>query len=266
MPADETHNHGGVPARLAPYESRALTYRSDVRKLTRAIFITTLVCGALLALSLLIGEQNVIKWAEVSGGKDDAARGFATLLLRMPRYLMYAVFFLFFLIGRDRKQRVWMHIALIVLVLELVFAGGLVRVLKFTVGRARPRSGDTGFSPFHWPWSNRYQSFPSGDAADVACSISFFLYFARRNAVRWLCLAGLGAVAFERLMNKWHYPSDIIAGTYMLLIISFVVWHWFVVGFPIKRVRAWLRQDEVPEAEPDAAVPADEPDAAEDQA
>ena len=34
-----------------------------------------------------------------------------------------------------------------------------------------------------------------------------------------------------------------LAGAYLLLVISFVVWHWFVVGFPVNRVRAWLRQD-----------------------
>ena len=262
MPADEIHNHGGVPARLAPYESRALTYRSDVRKLTRAILITTLVCGALLALSLLIGEANVVEWARASGGKSESERGFATLLLRMPRYLMYAVFFLFFLIGRDRKQRVWMHVALVVLVIELVFAGGLVRVLKFVVARARPKTDGQPFSR----WSNYYHSFPSGDAADVAASISFFVYFARHNAVRWLCLAGLGAVVFERMMNRWHYPSDIIAGAYLLFVISFIVWHWFVVGFPFERVRAWLRQDEAPEVEPEAALPADEENVAEGEA
>ncbi|MBN1916993.1 MAG: phosphatase PAP2 family protein [Verrucomicrobia bacterium] len=264
MPEDDTHNHGGVPARLVPYESRALTYRSDARKLTFAILITTAACGMLLALSLLVGEANVVEWARVSGGKDEGARGFATLLLRMPRYLMYAVFFLFFIIGRDRKQRVWMHIALIVLVLELVFAGGLVRILKFVVARARPQapSGE----PFS-RWDNQYNSFPSGDAADIAASISFFLYFARRNAVRWLCLAGLGAVVFERMMNKCHYPSDLIAGAYLLFVISFIVWHWFVAGFPFRRIRGWLRQDEVPELEPEPALAADdEAGVAEDEA
>ena len=262
MLADDTHNRSGVPARLVPYESRALTYRSDARKLTRAVLITTLVCGALMALSFVIGERNIVKWAYVSGGESDAARGFATLLLRMPRYMMYAVFVLFFVIGRDRKQRIWMQIALIVLVLELVFAGLLVRVVKIVVARARPRT--PADEPFD-RWSNYYHSFPSGDAADVAVTISFFLYFARRNAVRWLCLGGLGAVVFERMMNKWHYPSDVIAGAYLLLVISFVVWHWFVVGFPFKRVRAWLRQDEVPEVELHEPLP-EEAGAPEDEA
>ncbi len=246
----------GVPARLAPYESRALTYRSDARTLGRAILAATFVCGGLAAAALLVGERGVIAWADASGGKAGVDRDVLTYLLRAPRFLLYAVFVLFFIIGIDRKQRVWVHVALIVLALELVFAGGLVRILKIVVGRARPYHDVSGFRPFLLTDAD-FHSFPSGDVADVAASVSFFLYFARTRAVRFIGLAALGMVMFERVMNRYHHPTDVLAGAYIVLVLSFIVWHWFVVGFPFRKLRAWLGQD-APPAVPDAATDAGE--------
>ncbi len=248
---------GGVPARLVPYESRALTYRSDARTLGGAILAATLVCGGLAAAALLVGERRIIAWADAAGGKAGVDRDVLTYLLRAPRFLFYAVFALFFIIGLDRKQRMWVHVALIVLALELVFAGALVRILKIVVGRARPYHVPSGFRPFLLTDAD-FHSFPSGDAADVAASVSFLLYFARTRAVRLIALAALALVMFERLMNRYHHPTDVLAGAYIVLVLSFVVWHWFVVGFPSKKLRTWLGQDAPPPAGPDAATDAGE--------
>jgi len=232
-----------VPARLLAYESRALTYRSDRRKLVRALLLTTLVCGSLAVLSFLVGERQVVNWAHSNAGEDTFTHDVQTFFLRAPRFVMYAVFGLFFIIGLDRKQRFWVHVALVVLVLELVAAGAVVRILKIVIGRARPYMEANDFRPLLLTW-NSYHSFPSGDAADIAVSVSFFLYFARRNKLRLAAVVVIALIAFERLMNKHHYPSDVLAGTYIGLVSSFVMWHWFAVGFPIRAVRRWLGQDE----------------------
>ncbi len=238
-PADD------VPARFLDYESRALTYRSDARKLGRALLITTVVCGGLAAVSLFVGERTALDWARSLASGDRLTHDVETYLCRAPRFIMYAVIALLFIIGLDRKQRFWVHVALIVVALELVFAGALVRVLKIVIGRARPYTGRTDFRPFLLTW-NSYHSLPSGDAADVATSVSFFIYFARRRSAWVIPLVMLVMVMFERVMNGHHYPSDVLAGAYIGLVSSFIVWHWFVVGFPIKRVRAWLGQDQPP--------------------
>ena len=243
-----------VPARFLEYESRALTYRSDARKLGRALLITTVACGGLAAFSLLVGERTVLDWARSSASSDKLTHDVETYLCRAPRFLMYPVIALLFIIGRDRKQRFWMHVALIVLVLELVFAGALVRILKIVIGRARPYTGKTDFRPFLLTW-NSYHSLPSGDAADVATSVSFFIYFARRRSAWVIPLVMLVMVMFERVMNGHHYPSDVLAGAYIGLVSSFIVWHWFVVGFPLKKLRAWLGQDQPPPAAADAEEP-----------
>jgi membrane-associated phospholipid phosphatase len=246
MPETGREQPHDVPARFLPYESRALTYRSDARKLARTIVVTTVVCGGLAVLSFLVGERRIVEWAGSAAGDEPTARDVATFVLRAPRFLMYAVIALLFAIGLDRKQRFWVHVALIVLALELIFAGALVRILKIVIGRPRPTAGVQEFRPFLLT-ANLYHSFPSGDAAVVATSISFFVYFARRSSVRILCLVVLAMVVFERLMNAHHFPIDALAGAYLGFVTSFIAWHWFVVGFPLKKLRVWFGQDR-PEA------------------
>jgi membrane-associated phospholipid phosphatase len=247
---DEAHGDThpeGVPARFLDYESRALTYRSDARKLATALLATTLVCGLLIGWSFLVGESRILEWAKRAGGEDKLTFDVTSFILAAPRFIMYAVFALLFIIGLDRKQRFWVQVALVMLFLELVFAGGLVRILKIVVGRARPRFGAADFRPF-LVTSNFHHSFPSGDAADIATSASFFIYFARRPAVRLAGLAAIAMVMFQRVMRWEHHPSDVLAGAYIGLVSSCVMWHWFVVGFPIKKVRAWFGQDAPPPA------------------
>jgi len=248
-----------VPARFLDYESRALTYRSDARKLGAALLVTTLVCGALAGLSFVVGESCVLDWARQGGGEDELTRDVTSFILAAPRFIMYVVFALLFFIGLDRKQRFWVHVALLVLFLELVFAGALVRILKIVVGRARPRSGAGDFQPFLLT-SNFHHSFPSGHSADIAASASFFIYFARRPGVRIAGLVVVAMVMLQRLMLWEHHPSDVLAGAYIGFVSSFVVWHWFVVGFPIKRVRAWFGQDTAPPAPPPASDDVVEPE------
>jgi membrane-associated phospholipid phosphatase len=257
---DEAHGDTqtqGVPARFLEYESRALTYRSDGRKLLGALLATTLVCGGLIVWSFLVGETRIIEWAKRAGSEDKLTFDVTSFILAAPRFIMYVVFALLFIIGLDRKQRFWVQVALVVLFLELVFAGGLVRILKIVVGRARPKFGVADFRPFLLT-SNLHHSFPSGDSADIATSASFFIYFARRRGLRLAGLAAIAMVMFQRLMLREHHPSDVLAGAYIGLVSSCVMWHWFVVGFPFKRVRAWFGQDAGPPPASSPVPPAPE--------
>jgi len=236
-------NTGAVPARFLGYESRALSYRSDARRLVRALLVTTLVCGGLAVVAFLVGERRIIEWASRAVGEDAGARTVVRFVCRAPRFLFYVVFALFLYIGFDRKQRFWVAVALIVLCLQLVVAGAGVRIIKWIVGRARPNIAP-GFHPFSF--LDDHQSFPSGETADIAASVSFFLYFAKKPVVRVVMLVAMALVIFERLMQFEHHPSDVLASAWLVLVVSFIVWHWFVVGFPVKKVRQWLGQDEAP--------------------
>lgn len=85
-----------------------------------------------------------------------------------------------------------------------------LHLLKWAVGRARPNAGlgPYTFRPFE---SFRdYDSFPSGHAAaTLLVAILLGWYFPR---YRWVFYTVALLVGLERVLNGWHYPSDVLAG------------------------------------------------------
>ncbi|MBW7905976.1 MAG: phosphatase PAP2 family protein [Phycisphaerae bacterium] len=85
-----------------------------------------------------------------------------------------------------------------------------VHVLKWAIGRARPRlnEGPLSFAPFQG--LPDHDAFPSGHCLAVGVLAGLLaVYFGRG---RWLFLALAGIVGVERIVTRWHYLSDVIAG------------------------------------------------------
>jgi membrane-associated phospholipid phosphatase len=103
---------------------------------------------------------------------------------------------------------------LIPLLLHLPF----LHLMKWTIGRARPELalGPFRFAPLH---GGKFDSFPSGHTmAAVIIALSIGWYFPR---ARWIVIAWAAAEAVKRLYTGWHWPSDIVAGW---LIAVVIVW------------------------------------------
>lgn len=101
----------------------------------------------------------------------------------------------------------------------VLLSTGLLHALKWSIGRARPRV-NAGWWEFH-PFSFQadWDSFPSGHTtASTVLFMLLALYFPRG---RWVFYVMALLVGFERVLNDWHYPSDVIGG-YGLAI--FTVW------------------------------------------
>lgn len=101
-------------------------------------------------------------------------------------------------------------------------AGILVNVVKFFIGRARPKLLDEG-GVFHFkPFSHTYDfaSMPSGHSTTMgAVTLVVMLWFPK---LRWLILPIGLVLAATRVAARAHYPSDVVAGfTFGLL---FAVW------------------------------------------
>ncbi len=103
-----------------------------------------------------------------------------------------------------------------------VLAGLAAQVLKWGVGRARPWAGEGPWSFRPGSAEERYHSFPSGHTT-VAFAAASGLGFTVKNP--WVMGAGLAVasgVAWARVYQDVHWPSDVVAGALLGLGFGYV--------------------------------------------
>ena len=103
------------------------------------------------------------------------------------------------------------------LFIGLLSSGIMVQVMKHLIGRARPRL--TADPVFIGPsFRSGYDSFPSGHTALVFC----LAYILSRNFPKYRVLFYMFAsvVALDRVEGFAHFPSDIMAGAMIGLIVA----------------------------------------------
>jgi membrane-associated phospholipid phosphatase len=110
------------------------------------------------------------------------------------------------------------------LFIGLLSTGGIVQIVKHLFGRARPRF--TNETLFIGPtFKGGYDSFPSGHTAAVFC----FAYILSQYFPRYRILLYLYAVlmALERIEGCSHFPSDVLAGALLGIIIGKILLKMF---------------------------------------
>jgi membrane-associated phospholipid phosphatase len=103
------------------------------------------------------------------------------------------------------------------LFIGLLSSGIMVQVMKHLIGRARPRL--TSDSIFIGPsFRSGYDSFPSGHTALVFC-LAYILsrHFPKYRIVFYMFAS---VVALDRVEDFAHFPSDILAGAMIGLIVA----------------------------------------------
>ncbi len=96
--------------------------------------------------------------------------------------------------------------------LAVAFAGIIGDIIKFLVGRARPKLFDAGGSMHFQPFTEGYNfnSFPSGHSTTMgAVAIVLMLWFPRWRIPLFVLCA---LAATTRIAARAHYPSDVVAG------------------------------------------------------
>ena len=154
------------------------------------------------------------------------------LITNWGLYLLYAVFAVLFVAALIRKNRRLTDLCLAYLKAQLIFSFAVVRFLKIVLGRQRPGYGsDFTFFSFHF----RYNSFPSGHAADAFVSGVFLYYLLKQSefaSYRFLPILYAFFVAISRIFVSAHHPSDVAAG---MAIGIFGAW-FFISRHPAQRV------------------------------
>jgi membrane-associated phospholipid phosphatase len=123
--------------------------------------------------------------------------------------------FLLYMIGKYYNRR--LHLIGKSLFIGLLTTGAVVQILKHFIGRARPKL--TYDHVFIGPsFKSGYDSFPSGHSAMVF----FFAYTLSRYFPKYRILFYLFALAvsIDRVEELAHFPSDILAGAIVGLIIG----------------------------------------------
>ncbi len=103
------------------------------------------------------------------------------------------------------------------LVISFVFSGVIVQILKHIAGRGRPRLLDN--LDFIGPTlKSGYDSFPSGHTAVAFCMAYVLAQHFPKYKVIFYLFAGI--VGFERFEDAAHFPSDVLAGAILGVIVA----------------------------------------------
>jgi undecaprenyl-diphosphatase len=105
----------------------------------------------------------------------------------------------------------------------VALSGLLVNVLKFVIGRGRPRFFEAHGAAYFEPFAGgaAYASFPSGHSTTVGAVTAILMMWFPRFAGLF---AALGIViAATRVAARAHYPSDVAAGFTFGLIVTIVI-------------------------------------------
>lgn len=125
-----------------------------------------------------------------------------------------------------QRYRSWGRSALYAF-LVMAGSGILVNLLKYLIGRIRPRhlfeQGLYGFQPFNTEWG--MNSFPSGHSQAIFAVMMALLFIYPRYDAAYLALAFL--VALSRVMITVHYLSDTVMGAWLAIAAAVLLRRYF---------------------------------------
>ncbi|MBF0268349.1 MAG: phosphatase PAP2 family protein [Alphaproteobacteria bacterium] len=133
-----------------------------------------------------------------------------------------------------QRYRSWGRAALYAL-LVMVTSGLLVNLLKYLIGRIRPRhlfeQGMYGFEPFNTQWG--MNSFPSGHSQAIFAAMMALYFIYPRYDAAYLVLAFL--IALSRVMITVHYLSDTVMGAWIAIAAAVLLRRYFTLkGYDIQ--------------------------------
>jgi PAP2 superfamily protein len=94
---------------------------------------------------------------------------------------------------------------------ELWAAGVVTPLLKDAFGRARPSANDGTYNFGFARFDNPHNSFPSGHSTNVFAGATAIAEH-YNGVVPWIAYTIAGAVAYSRVNDRAHWPSDVVAG------------------------------------------------------
>ncbi len=148
-------------------------------------------------------------------------------------WLAFGTIFIVFYGGKESRKR------LIIFLLTMAVGGLCLNLTKEYFDRDRPsirfaHEVDSGKIVVHTPYKRHgYRSFPSGHSQAAFTAAGFFIFFYRKKTILLLTAATL--TAFSRVYLGVHFPADIIAGSIMGILISYLSYRLYISSRPASR-------------------------------
>lgn len=159
-----------------------------------------LVIGAALVVAAWLVDQSVTDRLTHEVVRQEVERWLAVALGLGPYLIILAI-----LASLPNARRLWVGFLAPVLSSTLVS-----HVLKWLIGRGRPRLGLGAWHFEPLAGADLCDSFPSGHtSAAAAVAILLGIYFPR---ARWVFYFLAAVVGLERIVTRWHFLSDVLAG------------------------------------------------------
>jgi membrane-associated phospholipid phosphatase len=192
-----------------------------------------LVAGSIL--SIFYFDQPLTQWVHESirGELDSIAKVFTWFglgdtyfLISASGYLLARLFSqrLTHLSWTSRIAQAKSHFSF--MFLSFLVSGLIVLILKGAFGRGRPyQSPDfipINFRPFTLDWD--YQSYPSGHT-QVGFTLAAFLSILFPRGTKYFFVFA-AIVGFSRVLLEKHYLGDVLAGSYVGILGTYLAWHW----------------------------------------
>lgn len=158
---------------------------------------TLLLLGlALAALSLLV-DQRLTDWLTARATRDVIGPPLDFVMSAGGLVVVLAI-----LNSYPNRKRLWVGF-----LAPLLFSTALVHLLKWLAGRARP---DDHVGALHFEPLTADTSFPSAHTSGaVTAALLLGIYFPK---ARWVFYFFAACTAFKRILDSWHYLSDVFAG------------------------------------------------------
>jgi undecaprenyl-diphosphatase len=194
-----------------------------------AAFAALVVLGLLLAL--VYGDGGSVAQVHYAAWTQEHY-AFLRVFTNYGLYPFYILFLALLAWGWYRRAPGLKLIAQGYFLAQLLGSVLMVRVLKMTLGRARPDATplpDFGSEWAGFSWDAAHHSFPSGHTADIVISTLFAALLLRNPWAVGVCLVWAGALAMSRLALAKHYPSDALAGAVIAVAASLIVLHYWML-------------------------------------
>ncbi len=203
-----------------------------MQKLSHYIIITILF-SVFIVISYIFLDIPTIKFLYQHKGKFiyNLAKNITDYAKAEYQLIPALLFYLSF----RKKNRYYANIALLIFIAVAV-AGLTTDLLKFILGRYRPveylENGNFGFQFFQI--RGRFTSIPSGHTTTFFSAMFLLSLFFKRHRYLFIIIGIL--MVSTRVFSLNHYPSDVLAGIYVAIIVSSILYNQF-------KKRGLLEQD-----------------------